>query len=187
MAVLPTDRSTRAPLATPRPAFPRSQVKSQRLSARLTLQCVLGACQAYANPCSGGGTTAIAVDQAGNAYVTGWTSSTNFPTANAFQPASGGQLDAFIAKIVDLPAPAPNLPQNSVVNGASFRLATDPNSSIAAGSIVAIFGSDLAAATQPAASVPLPTTLMDHQRDIQQNSRAPVLRVEGAGQCPGAF
>ena len=101
------------------------------------------------------------MDQAGNAYVTGWTSSTNFPTANAFQSTSGGQLDAFIAKIVDLSAPVPNLPQNSVVNGASFRLATDPNGAVAPGSIMAIFGTDLAAATQPAGSVPLPTVLMD--------------------------
>jgi len=42
----------------------------------------------------------IAVDSAGNAYVTGSTASTNFPTANAFQPVfGGGSYDAFIAKI----------------------------------------------------------------------------------------
>ncbi len=44
----------------------------------------------------GGG---IAVDTSGNAYVTGSTSSTNFPTANALQPALAGFQNAFVAKI----------------------------------------------------------------------------------------
>jgi len=43
--------------------------------------------------------TAIALDPAGNAYVTGVTFSTNFPTVNAFQSAKGLQQDAFVAKI----------------------------------------------------------------------------------------
>ncbi|MGI8597610.1 MAG: SBBP repeat-containing protein, partial [Chitinophagaceae bacterium] len=42
---------------------------------------------------------AIAVDTAGNAYVTGRTSSTNFPLANAIQNTFGGIGDAFITKI----------------------------------------------------------------------------------------
>jgi hypothetical protein len=41
----------------------------------------------------------IAVDSAGNAYVTGSTSSTNFPTANPLQSAYGGAQDAFVAKL----------------------------------------------------------------------------------------
>jgi len=41
----------------------------------------------------------IAVDAAGNAYVTGNTWSTDFPTANAFQPTYHGGSDAFVAKI----------------------------------------------------------------------------------------
>ena len=41
----------------------------------------------------------IAVDGLGNAYVTGTTESTNFPTANALQPTSGGSYDAFVTKI----------------------------------------------------------------------------------------
>jgi hypothetical protein len=41
----------------------------------------------------------IAVDSAGNAYVTGETFSTDFPKANAFQGALGGSLDAFVTKL----------------------------------------------------------------------------------------
>jgi hypothetical protein len=41
----------------------------------------------------------IAVDSFGNAYVTGDTTSTNFPTVNAMQATSGGGDDAFIFKL----------------------------------------------------------------------------------------
>lgn len=41
----------------------------------------------------------IALDKDGNAYVAGNTSSTDFPTKNPLQSASGGGQDAFIAKI----------------------------------------------------------------------------------------
>jgi hypothetical protein len=41
----------------------------------------------------------IAVDSAGNAYVTGVTSSTDFPTKNPLQPANGGGRDVFVAKL----------------------------------------------------------------------------------------
>ncbi len=41
----------------------------------------------------------VAVDPAGNAYVTGTTASTDFPTANAIQPTLRGSSDAFVAKI----------------------------------------------------------------------------------------
>ncbi|MGH9510407.1 MAG: SBBP repeat-containing protein, partial [Terriglobales bacterium] len=41
----------------------------------------------------------IAVDSSGNAYVTGATNSTNFPTANPFQAALAGSFDAFVTKL----------------------------------------------------------------------------------------
>ena len=57
------------------------------------------------------------------------------------------------------PAVTPTLPPNSVVNGASFRPATDLGGALAPGSIVAIFGTNLADDLQLATAVPLPTTL----------------------------
>ena len=43
--------------------------------------------------------TSIAADSSGNAYVGGYTKSTNFPTASAIQPTNHGGFDAFVAKI----------------------------------------------------------------------------------------
>ena len=42
---------------------------------------------------------ALAVDAAGNAYVTGSTSSTNFPTASPLQSTPGGGDDVFVTKL----------------------------------------------------------------------------------------
>ncbi|HET6854163.1 MAG TPA: SBBP repeat-containing protein, partial [Pyrinomonadaceae bacterium] len=41
----------------------------------------------------------IALDSAGNVYLTGSTSSNNFPTANALQPAISSGTDAFVTKL----------------------------------------------------------------------------------------
>jgi len=44
----------------------------------------------------------------GNAYVTGFTSSTNFPTtAGAVQPTLGGSSDAFVTQLALGPVPSP--------------------------------------------------------------------------------
>jgi len=42
---------------------------------------------------------AIALDSAGNAYVSGTTDSTDFPTVNAFQSTNHGNTDVFVTKI----------------------------------------------------------------------------------------
>jgi hypothetical protein len=41
----------------------------------------------------------VVVDSSGNAYVTGHAEPLNFPVVNAFQPVSGGYLDAFVTKL----------------------------------------------------------------------------------------
>ncbi len=43
--------------------------------------------------------TSIALDATGDAYVVGYTNSTNFPTVSAFQPSFGGSQDAFVAAL----------------------------------------------------------------------------------------
>lgn len=43
--------------------------------------------------------TDLAVDSSGNAYVTGYTGSDNFPLRDALQKSSGGQFDVFVTKL----------------------------------------------------------------------------------------
>ena len=61
-----------------------------------------GSALAYSTYLGGSGGDAgygIAVDGLGNVYVTGRTSSTNFPTANPLQASNHGGADAFVTKI----------------------------------------------------------------------------------------
>jgi hypothetical protein len=61
-----------------------------------------GAALAYSTYLGGTGTdqgSSIAVDSSGQAYVTGYTTSTNFPLANPIQPTYGGNRDAFVSKL----------------------------------------------------------------------------------------
>ncbi len=43
--------------------------------------------------------SSIAVDQQGNAYITGWTDSTDYPTVNAYQATKAGYTDTFVTKL----------------------------------------------------------------------------------------
>ena len=84
----------------------------------------------------------VDVDTQGNVYVAGNANVGGLPvTVGAFQQASAGSADGFIAKINLAPsATTPTVPPNSVVNNASFVVGTN---AIAPGAIVAIFGSNL--------------------------------------------
>ena len=138
----------------------------------------------YAGYIGGSGSdrgTGIAVDSTGHAYVTGFTNSTeaSFPVTVGPDLTHEGVQDAFVAKIGDRPLGPPTLLANSVVNGASFRTATEPNSAIAPGASVAIFGTDLASDTVLAQEVPLPTTLGDTSVTFN-DVPAPLFFVSGA-------
>jgi hypothetical protein len=61
--------------------------------------------------------SSIAVDPAGTAYVTGSTSSTNFPTADPLQATSGGATDAFVTNIS---ASGSSLVFSTYIGGSSF-------------------------------------------------------------------
>ena len=61
-----------------------------------------GSALVYSTYLGGGGDDRgldIAVDAAGNTYVTGLTDSTNFPTASPIQPANAGGDDVFVTKL----------------------------------------------------------------------------------------
>src|SRR5262249_44463852 len=64
--------------------------------------------------------TAITTDPAGNVYVTGVTTSSNFPTSAAAQGALGGRGDAFITKF----SPAGKLVYSTYLGGSAQDNAT---------------------------------------------------------------
>jgi hypothetical protein len=86
----------------------------------------------------------IAVDGAGNAYVTGRTASTNFPTMNPLQAANGGGANAFVAKI---DATGATLVYSTYLGGSAFDF----------GSGIAVDGAGNAYVTGDANSADFPT------------------------------
>jgi hypothetical protein len=59
--------------------------------------------------------TGMAIDSAGNAYVTGFTRSTNFPTLDALQPNNRGRFNGFVTKL----GPAGTLIYSTYLGGAT--------------------------------------------------------------------
>ncbi|MEB2307753.1 MAG: SBBP repeat-containing protein [Candidatus Brocadiaceae bacterium] len=83
---------------------------SGRADAFVTKLATSGASLSYSTYLGGSDHDAghgIAVDSAGNAYVTGVTYSSDFPTANAMYGTNTGSFDAFVAKIDADATPTP--------------------------------------------------------------------------------
>jgi hypothetical protein len=82
----------------------RSQVGFQVAAYDVTRPLIIDPILSYSTYLGGSGNdrgTGIAIDAAGNAYVTGFTESFNFPTANALKPshALDNNKDAFVTKL----------------------------------------------------------------------------------------
>ncbi len=93
----------------------------------------------------------IALDVAGRAYLTGRTSSDNFPAVRPFQRTKRAGVDAYVAKLAETPV----LPDGGTVNGASFAT----GAAVAPGSIASVFGSGLTSSVESATATPLPSQL----------------------------
>jgi hypothetical protein len=75
----------------------------------------------YLGGTGGDGGTGIAVDGAGNAYLTGTTSSTDFPTTTGvYQPRSAGGQDVFVARINPALSGAASLVYSTYLGGSGY-------------------------------------------------------------------
>jgi Beta-propeller repeat/Abnormal spindle-like microcephaly-assoc'd, ASPM-SPD-2-Hydin len=95
----------------------------------------LGSALLYSTYLGGSGAelgSGIAVDDSGDGYVTGTTTSTDFPTINPLQPTYGGSYDAFVFKINTNPSPAISLvPTNLSFGNQTVRVkSTQRNSTL---------------------------------------------------------
>jgi uncharacterized protein (TIGR03437 family) len=101
----------------------------------------------------------IAIDPAGAILVAGLTESVDFPRAhpNLASQIGSARPDGFLARF-GFSLPAPTLPEGSVANAASFD-AIGPASGAAPGTILALFGEDLATRILPARTLPLPDSI----------------------------
>ncbi|MBI4465461.1 MAG: SBBP repeat-containing protein [Acidobacteria bacterium] len=86
----------------------------------------------------------IALDSSGNAYVSGYTRSSDFPTGNPLQSAYAGGADAFVVKITEAnvaPTLAALSPSSAAGGGAAFTLTVN-GANFVAGSVVRWNGND---------------------------------------------
>jgi hypothetical protein len=89
---------------------------------------------------------AVAVDGGGNAYVTGFTKSSDFPTASAFQSARSGGQDAFVLKL------------NAAGNGLVYATYLGGSGAADVGYGIAVDAAGSAYVTGAATSANFPTT-----------------------------
>ncbi|HUO03725.1 MAG TPA: SBBP repeat-containing protein [Candidatus Binataceae bacterium] len=112
----------------------------------------------------------IAVDSAGNAYVTGQTSSANFPTTTgAFQTVRAGAADAFITKI------------NAGGSGLVYSTYLGGQNGGASGAAIAIDSAGFAYVTGATSDLDFPVTVGAFQPDLAGIGNVFVTKLSGDG------
>jgi hypothetical protein len=106
------------------------------------------------------GGTGIAVDGSGNAYITGFTQSTNFPTMNPLQPSNAGIDDAFVTKfslavVTVTGSPQQPLTKNSTGDFVALVTITNTGNITIASAQVTIAGTTLGSASLLSAPPPV--------------------------------
>ena len=94
--------STDFPTAVPLQAINKATPKTENATAFVGKLNSTGSALVYSTYLGGSEGDAgrgIALDSSGNAYVTGYTFSTDFPTVNPLQASDRGDFDAFVAKL----------------------------------------------------------------------------------------
>jgi hypothetical protein len=87
------------------------------------------------------GATDVAVDASGNAYVTGFTTSADFPVKNPYQGTYGGSTDAFVAKLTANGALTYSTYLGGSGNDHGYGIAVDgPGNAYVVGSTVQVSG-----------------------------------------------
>ncbi|MDQ2830575.1 MAG: SBBP repeat-containing protein, partial [Chloroflexota bacterium] len=132
----------------------------------------------YFGGCRNDGAYGLAIDNAGRAYLAGDTTSTNLPTKNADQAASGGGDDAFVAAFDTTQAGAASLVYATYLGGSGNDVATD----------IAVDGAGVAYVTGNTNSSNFPTTAGAYQPAHAGQSGYYdmfLARLRGAGFTPG--
>jgi uncharacterized protein (TIGR03437 family) len=137
-----------------------------RSDAFLTRLNAAGSALSYSTLLGGGGddtAAAVAVDGAGNLFVTGSSMSGDLPvSAGAFQPAARGRADALVMKVIEGSSP----PRLVTVSSANYQGPLAPES-IATG-----FGANLSPVTLVAPPTDLPTVLSGVSLRVRDSSGA---------------
>jgi streptogramin lyase len=147
--VIGTTDSTNFPTANP-----LQGAKTGTTAAFITKLNPTGTALVYSSYLGGSGADSgfgIAVDAAGDAYVTGQTSSTDFPTVNPFQSTNKGGNDGFVAELG---------PAGSALLSSSYLGGSGSDSAVA----ISVDGSGNAYVLGQTSSTDLPTTASAYQK-----------------------
>jgi hypothetical protein len=110
----------------------------------------------------------VAIDNAGNAYIVGTTSSANFPTISAFQSTFGDFQDAFVVKI------------NSSVRGLFIQLTLEENNADFGRSIATLAGAVYVVGTTTSPDFPVANAFQSTLNQLDVDAFVTKLNASGS-------